>query len=131
VTLKLGRIIEQADECGGRVRLTTVDGDGARETIESDHVVAATGYRVDLRRLGFLRDGSLQSLRTVDNTPILSADFESSAAGLYFVGLASARSFGPVMRFVAGAVYPARRLARLLPKSLLRRPISVPAAIPS
>jgi hypothetical protein len=131
VTLKLGRIIEQADECGGRVRLTTVDGDGARETIESDHVVAATGYRVDLRRLGFLRDGSLQSLRTVDNTPILSADFESSAAGLYFVGLASARSFGPVMRFVAGAVYPARRLARLLPKSLLRRPISVSAAISS
>jgi hypothetical protein len=35
------------------------------------------------------------------------------------------------MRFVAGAVYPARRLARLLPKSLMRRPISVSAAIPS
>jgi len=131
VTLKLGRAIEKAEERGGRVRLTVIGGDGARETIESDHVVAATGYRVDLRRLGFLREQTLQNLRMVDHTPVLSANFESSAPGLHFVGLASARSFGPVMRFVVGAVHPARRLARLLPKTLLRRPVSMPAALPN
>jgi NADPH-dependent glutamate synthase beta subunit-like oxidoreductase len=129
-TLKLGRIVEQAEERGGRVRLTVVGADGARETVESDHVVAATGYRVDVRRLGFLDDGVLQKIRMIGHTPVLSANFESSAPGLHFVGLASARSFGPAMRFVVGAVHPARRLARLLPKSLLRRPISIAAAIP-
>jgi cation diffusion facilitator CzcD-associated flavoprotein CzcO len=129
-TLKLARAIAQAEERGGRVRLTTVGADGARETIESDHIVAATGYRVDLRRLGFLDDSALQKIRTVDHSPTLNANFESSAPGLYFVGLASARSFGPVMRFVVGADRPARRLGRLLPKSLLRRPISISAAIP-
>ena len=64
-------------------------------------------------------------IRTVDYTPVLSANFESSAPGLHLIGLASAPSFGPVMRFVVGAVHPARRLARLLPKSLLRRPVSI------
>jgi thioredoxin reductase len=130
VALKLGRVIEQVEECGGRVRLTTVGGDGDHKTIECDHVVAATGYRVDVSRLGFLDDGLCQKIRTVDNTPILSANFESSAHGLYFVGLASARSFGPVMRFVVGAIHPSRRLARVLPKALLRRPISFPATFP-
>jgi hypothetical protein len=97
--------------------------DGTHETFESDHIVAATGYQVDLRRLGFLSHQYIQQLRTVEQTPILTADFESSVPGLYFVGLASARSFGPVMRFVVGAIHPSRRLSGLLPRSLLRRPI--------
>ena len=41
----------------------------------------------------------------------LSANFESSVPSLYFVGLASANTFGPVMRFTLGAGYTARRLA--------------------
>lgn len=130
VTLKLGRVVEQAEERGGRVRLATVGADGTREAIESDHIVAATGYQVDLRRLGFLDRSFLQKIRMIERSPILNANFESSAPGLHFVGLASARSFGPVMRFVVGADRPARRLARLLPKSLLRGSISLSAAIP-
>ncbi len=125
VTLKLGRAIERAEARGGRVRIETVGADGARETVESDHVIAATGYRVDVRRLGFIDESVFRKIRTVDYTPVLSANFESSAPGLHLIGLASAPSFGPVMRFVVGAVHPARRLARLLPKSLLRRPVSI------
>jgi thioredoxin reductase len=129
VTLKLGRSIQQIDERNGGVQLTTVDRDGVRETLQSDHVVAATGYRVDLRQLAFLSAETLKRIRMVEHTPILSANFESSVPGLHFVGLAAARSFGPVLRFVMGAVHPARRLAQFLPRSLLRRSISMPAAI--
>jgi thioredoxin reductase len=114
VTLKLSRSIERAEERGGRVRLTTVDASGSRETIESDHLIAATGYRVDLRRLEFLGDETLRRIRMVDGAPILSSDFESSVSGLYFVGLTAARTFGPVMRFTVGAVHPARQLVRRL-----------------
>jgi thioredoxin reductase len=125
VTLKLGHAVEHAEERGGQVRLTTVNRSGTRETICSDHVVAATGYKVDLRRLGFLTGDTLAKLRMTDHTPILSSDFESSVPGLYFAGLTAARSFGPVLRFVMGAVYPARRLGRLLPRSLRRQSVSM------
>jgi hypothetical protein len=43
--------------------------------------------------------------------PILSAHFESSVPGLYFAGLPSAYSFGPVMRFVAGAAFTAHKIS--------------------
>jgi thioredoxin reductase len=131
VTLKLGRVLKKAEEHRGRVRLTTITSNGAHETIDSDHIVAATGYKVDMHRLDFLSDSTLQGLRMVNNTPILSTDFESSVQGLYFVGLASARSFGPALRFVMGTVHPARRLARVLPGSLLRHSISMSAATSS
>lgn len=121
VTVKAGRSIEGAKERGGRVRLTTVDANGSRETIESDHLIAATGYRVDLRRLEFLGDDTVRRIRMVDGTPILSSDFESSVPGLYFVGLTAARTFGPVMRFVVGAVHPARQLTRRLGGAKPRR----------
>src|SRR5205823_4723486 len=54
IALKLGRTVKGAGVDCDRVRLCTVGPDGARETIESDHLVMATGYRVDLARLGFL-----------------------------------------------------------------------------
>ena len=47
----------------------------------------------------------------VAGAPVLSPDFETSMPGLHVIGPASADSFGPVSRFVFGAIYPARRLA--------------------
>ena len=43
---------------------------------------------------------------------MLSSSFESSVPGIYFVGIAAANSFGPVMRFAFGAGFAARRLDR-------------------
>jgi hypothetical protein len=71
---------------------------------------SSTGYRVDLGRLPFLGDQLRGRLRLVAGAPALSSSFEASAPDLYFVGLASAHSFGPVMRFLHGADYSARRL---------------------
>jgi hypothetical protein len=80
----------------------------------ADHVVAATGYRVDLDRLTFLGEQIRSSVRRVSGAPVLSRNFESSVPGLYFVGTASANSFGPMMRFAYGAAYTSRRLSRYL-----------------
>jgi thioredoxin reductase len=127
VPLKYGRIVERAEERGGRVVLHTVGRGGTREAIAGDHVLMATGYRVDLDRLAVLAAEVRARIRMVQQTPVLSANFESSVPGLYFVGTASANSFGPVMRFAIGAVHPARRLARHLRKALVRRLVAVPA----
>jgi hypothetical protein len=94
------------------LRLTGAN--GASETVISDHVIAGTGYRVDLSRLSFLDLGTQSSIRSVDRTPILSSNFESSIPGLYFVGASSANNFGPLVRFAYGAGFTARRLSKHL-----------------
>lgn len=96
----------------GRVALWLDHAERGRETLTVDHVVAATGYRVDLARLGILDPALLPEIRTVDRSPVLSRDFESSVPGLYCLGTASAYSFGPMFRFACGADYSAKRLTR-------------------
>jgi thioredoxin reductase len=111
-----------------RVRLDLVDRHGAERSLTTEHVIAATGYKVDLRRLTFLPEQLRRQLRSTDNVPILSPDFQSSVEGLYFVGPASAISFGPAMRFIFGAEYAAKRVAPHVGKSASRA--SIPMRVP-
>jgi hypothetical protein len=109
----LGHHVVAAEAAGNRVSLT-LSSDAGTTVHATDHVIAATGYRVDLRRLGFLSEDLVSSIRAVNSTPILSPNFESSVTGLYFVGAASANSFGPMMRFACGSDWTARRVAKRL-----------------
>lgn len=88
--------------------------DGTRQEIEADHVIAATGFRVDVDRLTFLDPSMRRDLDRVQRAPKLSSSFESSVRGLYFIGPAAAYEFGPLLRFVCGADYAARRVSRHL-----------------
>ncbi|MEY9908185.1 cation diffusion facilitator CzcD-associated flavoprotein CzcO [Catenulispora sp. MAP12-49] len=91
---------------------------GGRE-LEVDHVIAATGFEVEVRRLTVLGDelrGAVRGLRGPDGPPELGARFDSSVPGLHMVGLAAAATFGPSMRFVCGAAFAARTVAPRLPR---------------
>jgi hypothetical protein len=90
----------------GRARLRLADG----STHVFDHVLLATGYRIDIARYGFLSDRLLGSIRRVHGYPVLNRGLESSVPGLHFVGAPSAWSCGPLVRFVAGTQFTARRL---------------------
>ncbi|MEU0691238.1 FAD-dependent oxidoreductase [Streptomyces uncialis] len=79
--------------------------------LSADHVIAATGYRVDLAALDFLGHALRARLGTSRGTPLLRAGFVSSVPGLYFTGLPAAASYGPVMRFVCGTRFASPRLA--------------------
>ncbi|KJY35623.1 hypothetical protein VR45_13620, partial [Streptomyces sp. NRRL S-495] len=86
---------------------------GTTAELEVDHVLAATGYRVDVGRLDYLSAelrGTIE--RRNGGAPRLSAGFESSVPGLYFTGLSAADTFGPLMRFVCGTGFAARRISR-------------------
>jgi thioredoxin reductase len=113
----LGFTITEAKVQDGKVQLDIADSSGTHKTLTVDHVIAATGYKVALRRLKFLSSGLLSDLRTVEETPVLSSHFESSIPGLYFVGTSAANTFGPLMRFAFGAGFAARRLSAHLEKS--------------
>jgi FAD-dependent urate hydroxylase len=103
---------------GSPVRDVRAAGDGVAlrldngATLEVDHVVLATGYQIDVAKYRMLAPKLLHRVDCVDGSPILSAGFESSVPGLYFVGSSAVASFGPMMRFVAGTGYAAPALAR-------------------
>ncbi len=109
-----GHEVMTAREEGGRVSLSVALAGGGSRRISADHVIAATGYKVDVDSLPFLSADLSRSLQREGALPVLSRDFESSLRGLYFTGLASAHRFGPSMRFVYGAEFAAPRIARSL-----------------
>jgi thioredoxin reductase len=126
VPLLLGYTQQRAEIQNGKVRLHLRADDGSEREILTEHVIAATGYKVDMERLKFLSPEIRSKLKTVNGTPILSSSFESSVPGVYFVGIAAANSFGPVMRFAFGAGFAARRLTQTMLKALSQSPASVP-----
>jgi Pyridine nucleotide-disulphide oxidoreductase len=96
---------------GGKLEVSFEDQDGNCSRIETEHLIAATGYRADIGRLAFLEPALREVVQVLEGAPILSRHFESSVPGLYFVGPAAVHSFGPVMRFAAGAKFASRRIA--------------------
>jgi thioredoxin reductase len=125
----LGTRLERAEVRDGRVHLQLDLASARGTTLTADHVVAGTGYRVDLQRLSFLSEELRQSIRSSGGTPVLSRNFESSVPGLFFVGLAAANTFGPMLRFAFGAKYAARRLSKHLDERA-RQPVPrAPAAV--
>jgi Pyridine nucleotide-disulphide oxidoreductase len=117
VPMHLGASVDRAEVIGDQVRLT-LGGERGKQELLVDHVIGGTGYRVALNKLTFL-DGDLRGqIRSVDDAPVLSRSFESSVAGLYFVGVASASCFGPLTRFACGAQYTAQRLSKHIEAAL-------------
>lgn len=105
-----GRELLSASVSGGRVRLELRSRTGDIACMSVDHVVAATGYRVDIRRLNYLDQSVLSRLAHVNQAPRLSTRFESSLERLFFVGPIAANSFGPMLRFAYGAGFASQRL---------------------
>jgi cation diffusion facilitator CzcD-associated flavoprotein CzcO len=112
-----GVTLSRAEMRGDRVVLQATRPDGEVLTTEVDHVVSATGYNIDTRRLSFASPELLAGIRTEDYKPALSTNFETSIPGLYIVGPAAAFSLGPLMRFAFGAEFAAHRVSRHLAPS--------------
>jgi lysine/ornithine N-monooxygenase len=108
IRITTGSAIASVAPLGGRVTIKLNDGTQR----QVDHVLLATGYRVDIARYPFLSAQLLESIRRVDGYPQLDTGFQSSVAGLHFLGAPAAWSFGPLMRFVAGAGFAATGVAR-------------------
>ena len=120
VPLVLGYAIKAASVVGNQVSLELRTKEGEERELRVEHVIAGTGYRVDLNRLSFLSQSFRDQVRIAEGSPVLSSNFESSVPNLYFTGLAAAYSFGPVMRFAFGAGHTAKQLAHHLSREVAR-----------
>jgi thioredoxin reductase len=113
---------QSVDIADGRVHLRFARADGSQRAVSTDHVIAATGYKIDVGAIGFIDEALRTRIDTVLGLPVLSRNFETSVQGLYLVGPAAAYSFGPMFRFVLGTRYTARRMAHHLAGASLRLP---------
>jgi FAD-dependent urate hydroxylase len=82
-----------------------------------DHVLMATGYRINVRKYEFLSESLTSALHLMGGCPVLRPGFESSIPGLHFLGAPSVWSYGPLMRFVAGADFAAHAVTQAVVSS--------------
>jgi pyridine nucleotide-disulfide oxidoreductase len=108
LVVSMGRHVVDVAQRDGRVHLRLDDGSSR----EVDHVLMATGYRVDIRRYPFLAPELVARVRCVEGHPVLDTGFETSVPGLHFVGAPAMYSFGPLLRFVSGTEFAARMVKR-------------------
>jgi hypothetical protein len=109
--------LRAAEPSGSGVRLQ-LEGPGGQSSLDVDHVIAGTGFRIDLTRLSYLPSELQARIATFGGYPVLTRAGESAVPGLYFVGAPAAFGLGPSMRFIAGTHNVARQLVR----SVAQRP---------
>jgi FAD-dependent urate hydroxylase len=107
IPITTSREVASAGMSGDRVHLRLSDG----TTREVDHVLLGTGYTIDVSRYPFLPPEVSQRLDQANGFVKVNSGFESSVPGLHFLGAPSAWTFGPLMFFVCGTDFAARKLA--------------------
>ena len=100
--------VRGAEPSGSGVRLL-LEGP-SQSSLEVDHVIAGTGFNVNLDRLDYLPQDLRTRIATFSGYPVLNRAAESTVPGLYFVGAAASFGLGPSMRFIAGTYNVARQL---------------------
>ena len=106
VKLTTGRSVVSAKEVGSEVELKLDDGSERRV----DHVLMATGYRVDLASYKFIDPALRNEIRQLDGYPDVTAGLCTSVPGLHFTGAPAARKFGPLVYFVTGTEWASNEL---------------------
>jgi FAD-dependent urate hydroxylase len=115
---ELARCVEEPD---GALAATLDNG----KTLIVDHVIAATGYKVDIARVPFLAAGNLlQQLAIRDGFPELDEHFQSNIPGLFITSMPATQDFGPFWGFTIAAPVTAEIIGRELPAAPLRRALA-------
>ena len=76
---------------------------GGERLLAADHLIVATGYQYDVRRIPFLGEQTAKgALRHINGLPELNWYGESSLPGVFFAGMSALRMLGPQCQFVFG-----------------------------
>ena len=96
-----------------------IDAEGKEDRIVVDHIILATGYRVNMAQLPLLAQGNLlERLETRNGSPVLDERFQSSVPGLFITSMPAAQDFGPFLAFTVSVRASAKVIASALKASL-------------
>jgi len=131
-TITSAELIEAQNAGDRRIRLTLTNAEGETREHITSHIIAGTGFRVDMNRYRFLNDAIRSKIRCRrDGAPVLSSNFETSIKGLTMIGPVAHPSFGPLLRFAAGSQFAATQVTAQLVRSLAKcRPNTVSTFAP-
>jgi FAD-dependent urate hydroxylase len=101
IPIRTGAQIIAVTQVNGNLRVSLRDG----KEKAVDHILLATGYKIDVAKYSFLSPELRSSLLVINGYPRLRKGLESSVRGLFFLGAPASWTFGPVARFVSGAFY--------------------------
>jgi cation diffusion facilitator CzcD-associated flavoprotein CzcO len=74
------------------------------ERLAVDHIILATGYKVNIGQVPFLAAGNLaDALATRNGFPALDQRFQTNLPGLYITSMAANQDFGPFFAFTISA----------------------------
>ena len=105
------RVVTCRENGAGALTMALRDG----TVLEVDHIVLATGYRVDMTRVPFLAAGNvLRKLQLADGYPVLDEHFESNIPGLFITSLPATKDFGPFFAFTVGVKASAKVITTAL-----------------
>lgn len=113
VSVTFNRQIISATARDSRIQLKLDD--SSERTV--DHVLLATGFRIDVSKYSFLSESVLRQLKINEGYPLLKRGMESSIPGLHFIGKPAAWSFGPLLGFVSGAEFSSEELIRSIARN--------------
>jgi thioredoxin reductase len=88
------------------------------QTLTVDHVILATGYKVQIDRVPLLVQGNvLDRLSASNGFPVLDEHFQTNVSGLFITSMAATQDFGPFCAFTISA----RTSAKLIGQALEQR----------
>ena len=85
------------------------------EKFKVDHIVFASGYKVDITRLPYLAAGNLlEQIQTFNGFPVLDDHLETSVPGLFITSMPATQDFGPFFGFTISVRTSARLIGERL-----------------
>ena len=92
------------------------------ERLVIDHVILATGYKVNIGQIPFLAKGNIAAMLTTRNGfPVLDTQFETNLPGLFVTSMAANQDFGPFFAFTVSTRTSALLIGAAIAPSIERR----------
>ena len=108
------------DELPSGELVVTLD---SRDVLTVDHVILATGYKVQIDHVPFLAQGNiLDTLATRNGYPILDEHFQANIPGLFITSMPATRDFGLFFAFTVSVRTSAKIIGHAIAKELLEGP---------
>lgn len=85
------------------------------ERLTVDHIILATGYKVNMENVPLLAAGNvLSKLSMQEGSPVLDENFQSNIPGLFITSMAATREFGNFFAFTVSAVASAKIIGKAI-----------------
>ncbi len=87
--------------------------------ITADHIILATGFKVNIHNVPFLAAGNILSKLEVNNDfPVIDEYFQTNLPGLFITSMSASQDFGPFFGFTIAVRTSAKLIGKAITKSL-------------